>query len=246
VLANVDAFRYVAKTFEIKPISATLNNSGLILAARVPNVSMTSAISGTFPQAPVQAIAGLASVTPAALSSMPAVYQGHINQGVYGFCVQAQPRWPWTPLQVDVDGTNIPYAEDTTKSALNVTDALPEWVGFGTLAPVVITISNTNAQTSWALTVEDIIEYRPNPGSVFAEFASPGHAIRDELALDMYEIACERMQPFCAADNNDGFWDKFLKTVAMVSAGAAPFSGKFAPLVGAIGGIATGLRSLVL
>jgi len=117
---------------------------------------------------------------------------------------------------------------------------------FGTLAPVVITISNTNAQTSWALTVEDIIEYRPNPGSVFAEFASPGHAIRDELALDMYEIACERMQPFCAADNNDGFWDKFLKTVAMVSAGAAPFSGKFAPLVGAIGGIATGLRSLVL
>jgi len=245
-LANVDAFRYVSKTFEIKPVSATLNNAGLILCARVPNVNLTSAISGAFPQAPVQAIAGLANATPSALSAMPAVYQGHINQGVYGFCIQAQPQWPWTPIQVDVDGTDIPYAEDTTKSCLAINNNLPEWVGFGTLAPIVVTISGTNSSTSWALTVEDVIEYRPAVGSLLAETAAPGHAIRDQMALDMYEMAAERLQPFCPADENDGFWDKFLHTVSMVAAGAAPLSGKFAPLVGAVGGIATGLRSLVV
>lgn len=246
VLANVDAFRYVAKTFEIKPVSATLNNSGLILAARCPNITLTSAISGTFPQPPVQALGGLSKATQGNLSAMPAVFQGHINQGVYGFAIQNQPQWPWTSIQVDVDGTNIPYAEDTSKAALEISDTLPEWVGFGTMGPIVISISGLTAGTSFALTVEDIVEYRPAVGSLLAEMASPGHAIRDQVAMDFYEIAAESMQPFCPADQNDGFWEKFLNVIAMTAGSVAPFTGQYAPLVGAVGGVATGLRSLIL
>jgi len=246
VLSNVDSFRYVGKTVEIKPISAVLNNAGMISAARVPAIQTTSVINGVYPTAPKLALAGVSSCTPQALSSMTSFYNGHINQGVFGFAVNGKTTFEWTSLQVDSDGTNIPYAEDTNKTCLNISDTQPEWNGFGNMQPVVITVSGTTQSTAWALTVEDVIEYRTVPGSLLSEAAAPKMSLRDQMALDLYEVAAEQLTPFVRADDNEGFWDRFLEIAAAVLSAAAPFAGTYSPIVGALGGIATGIRAMTL
>lgn len=238
--ANVNGFRYVGMTVEIKPVSATLNSAGLITCARVPTIRSTPNPNPT----ETDFISGVWGLTQEGLTAMPAFYCGHINQGVYGWSVNNQSTWPFADVDLGIEPTPVRAAENSAQDVLVVGPA-SQFLGMGNMTPIVICITGTNANTAWALTVEHVVEYRAVPNSILAESASTPPPC-DAVALDYYNTAARSMQAFVPADQNDGFWQRFLAAIGAGATAAAPFLGNWGMAAGGLGALATGMSTLML
>jgi hypothetical protein len=245
---NVNAFRYIGMTFEIRPISAILNNAGMLQCARVPGISMninptpqisSSTTSNAF-------ISGLYNMTNSNMAMSPAFFCGHINQGVYGWSVNNQATWQYSPLLI-TDGTgDVPYAESATSAPALDINANLQMLGWGNMSPMMVSIQGTNATTAWVMVVEHIIEYRTVPGSILSEAAESAPMVCDEIAIAEYLSAARSLPAFVTADENAGFWDRFLEAIAAGSAAVSPFLGQYSAIATGVSSLAMGLRTLTV
>lgn len=237
---NVNGFRYVGMTVEIKPVSATLNSAGMITCARVPTIRSTPNPNPT----ETDYISGVWGLTQEAMTAMPAFYCGHVNQGVYGWSVNNQNTWPFNEMDTGIEPTAVRASENSANDVL-IVGPTSQFLGMGNMTPIAICITGTNSSTAWAMTVEHVVEYRACPGSILAEAAQQSPPC-DEAAMHYYNAAARSMPAFVPADQNDGFWQKFLAAIGAGATAVAPFLGPYGMAAGGLGALATGMSTLLL
>jgi len=237
---NAEKFRYISINVEMKPVSAILNNAGLISAARIPGVTINDDITPT--NVVTRYMTGLTTVNSTNLSTMPGYFMGHVNQGVYGWAINETGTWEVRPLWINTQGLNGVDAGQTG-GGFEMSGPV---MGWGDLTPLGISVEATNAQTSFALIIEACVEYFPRAGTMISEMSSPSPPL-DEEALEVYSFAARKMPAFVPADKNAGFWDLFLGLVSSAAGTIAPFLGPVGMgIATGISAVAGGIRSLIV
>lgn len=224
---NVTEFRYVSMAVSIKNVSAILNSAGCITAGRVGISFVRNAAGDTY-------IKGLGAITPTALGASGGTYNGHVNQGVYGQTFNDSGSWDFSPIAF-MNGTN-----GTGEPGL-----VGNFMGWGNMRCMGITIDGANASTVISIAVECCVEYVPRPGSLVEESSTPS-AMYDPVALAAYQFACRNLPAFVPAHENAGFWERFMSLFNGATGLLSALPGTSGKVFSAIHGISTGLSSLFI
>lgn len=228
---NVTKFRYASNTFEITPTSNFMQFAGSITVWKIP-VTMIDEVrttgTGAAQNATVQkAIAGLEGLSRVSPDNKPFKF----IDGAYSMAVNTQPDWEFSPVLTGV--TRIPSigSSATTNSTFGQFDG--DFIGIGNMQAMVFRVSTpTGAVNSAIIKAWSCIQYQPNPGSAFYEFAGTSPAA-DPAALKLYrEIALKVPVAVCVLDN-DGFWSDRVMPIIRTFMSGARAVGRVVPQIGA-------------
>jgi hypothetical protein len=223
--ANVTKFRYASNAIEITPTSNFTQFAGSITVWKLPiaiedgsNVTGTGAAQATNM---AKILVGVDGVTRVAPDNKPFKFL----DGAFSMAVNTESEWPFEAILSGV--TRIPGVG--LGAATNATwgQFQGDILGVGHLQTVVMRVSTpAGAVNSAIIKTWSCIEYQPNPGSAFYEFAGTSPP-KDELALRMYRDIALKIPVAVSVAENDGFWrDRvlpvmrgFMKAARVVGAG---------------------------
>lgn len=236
---NVQKFRIVAQTIEVKLISPVLTSGGMISAARMPGVTINTQMSAA--GAMTRTVTGLTrGIEPSAISQQPGYYAGHVNSGVYGWSINEQGSWDFSDIWTDTAGRLIDG--DRTGANVEIGNNVPGW---GNMTPLIVRFDNLTEDTAVVIVVEQVVEFQPRSGTLLAAIAEISPEF-DPPALLAYERAGHTLPAFVPAAENAGFWERFLKFVGGVGGMLSRLPGPVGQVAGGVGAVANGLRTLVV
>jgi hypothetical protein len=201
---NVTKFRYASNVLEITPTSNFTQFAGSITVWKLPvaieNAAQTLGIGAAQTSALQKVLVGLEGLSRVAPDNKPFKFL----DGAYSMAVNTESEWPFEPILSGV--TRIPAVGQSANTNSTFGQFQGDFVGFGHLQTVVMRVSSPQgAINSAIIKTWSCIEYQPNPGSAFYEFAGTSPEL-DPVALKLYrEIALKIPVAVCVADN-DGFW----------------------------------------
>lgn len=259
---NITQFRVLGGSVEIQPTSAPTLTSGVIILARVPvtvqpttkGATVTSEYDivppGTagatqWQESNVWLMASddttktifLQTMTVDGLSSIQesyitagSYYYGPACNGVYAPLVATNPSFEFCPAFHGVARLPMDMG-DAVGGVLNG-DVLGFDCGMGSVGIVIL---NSDANSKFRISVNLLVEYKPDPGSILSQMATPS-AVHDPLAMSLYEQFAKEMPVAVPAYENSGFWSRFLEIVDTLSGALSVVPGPIgaaATLVGA-------------
>jgi hypothetical protein len=228
---NVTKFRYASNALEITPTSNFTQFAGSITVWKLPitiedgsNVTGTGATQATNI---AKILVGVDGVTRVAPDNKPFKFL----DGAFSMAVNTESEWPFESILSGV--TRIPGVGLTATTNATWGQFQGDILGVGHLQSVVMRVSTpTGAINSAIIKTWSCLEYQPNPGSAFYEFAGTSPQ-KDEVALRLYrDIALKIPVAVCVAEN-DGFWRDRVLPVMRGFMRAARVVGAAVPQVGA-------------
>lgn len=242
---NVERFRYVSQIVEVKFAGQVLNAQGTLTAARMPGIEVNEQVepgTASVPNAVSKYITGLITTNQSDIASMPGFYTGNVIKGLFGWSVNEGGSWDFNPIWMETLGLNT--RDNDHAAGPFLLDG--EVMGWGNIVPIVFCQTGSNDASALSINVECCIEYCPRSSSLMARMSAPSPA-HDPVALELYSKAGKNLAAFVPADENDGFWDKFLNIVSSVSGFLAPVLGPRGKLIaGGISALTSGIRSLII
>jgi hypothetical protein len=228
---NVTKFRYASNVLEITPTSNFTQFAGSITVWKLPVALIDGAQtfgSGTSQTSRLQkALVGLEGLSRVAPDNKPFKFL----DGAYSMAVNTESEWPFEPILSGV--TRIPGLGQgsTTNSTFGQFDG--DFVGFGHLQTVVMRVSSPDkAINSAIIKTWSCIEYQPNPGSAFYEFAGTSPEI-DPVALKLYRDIALKIPVAVTVADNDSFWSDRVMPVIRNFLKVGRIVGTVVPQVGA-------------
>lgn len=225
---NVSKFRYASNALEITPTSNFTQFAGSITVWKVP-IALTDGVHNptAITTAVNKILVGADGLTRVPPDNKPFKFL----DGAYSMAVNTESEWPFEPVLsgvIRVPGAGLGATTNATFGQFQ-----GDFVGMGHLQSVVMRVStplgaiNSAIIKSWSC-----IEYQPNPGSAFYEFAGVSPPI-DPIALKMYRDIALKIPVAVCVRENDGFWQDRVLPLVRGFMKAARFTGGFVPQVGA-------------
>jgi hypothetical protein len=230
-LGNVSSFRYVSMAFEMISTAPELTVQGSISVVKSRLRLSRAPDSGNLFVVGDEASAGLIYRPD---------YVGAIRDGIYSIAVNAQPDFEFVECLpyagVHVPNSGIPSASGAIFG--NDSSAYPgqrlELRGLGGVETLFIRVAGAAVTSPFVIRVWATVEYTCAQNSILYPFAtsSPPH---DPLALETYRFMASQIPVAVKARDNDSFWVRLLRAVAMAGGALGAISGPWGMLARAVG-----------
>lgn len=228
---NVTKYRYASNTIEITPTSNFTQFAGSITVWKLP-VGIEDAGqafgTGTGQTTSLQKVlVGLEGLTRVAPDNKPFKFL----DGAYSMAVNTESEWPFESIMSGI--TRIPGVGQGATTNSTFGQFQGDIVGLGHLQTVVMRVSTPPAAINSAIIKTwSCLEYQPNPGSAFYEFAGTSPPL-DPYALKLYRDIALKIPVAVTVMENDGFWSDRVMPIVRGFVRAGRVVGMAVPQVGA-------------
>jgi len=237
--ANVSKFRYASNALEITPTSNFTQFAGSITVWKLPIAIGDGSNNPTATTtALTKILVGADGVTRVAPDNKPFKFL----DGAFTMAINTESEWPFEPVLSGV--TRIPAIGLNATTNATFGQFQGDFIGVGHLQSVVMRVSSPGGSINSAIIKTwSCIEYQPNPGSAFYEFAGNSPPC-DPLALKMYRDIALKIPVAVSVRENDGFWSDRVLPLVKGFMRSARVIGGFVPQVGAATAAFDGLSEL--
>jgi hypothetical protein len=237
--SNVSKFRFASNALEITPTSNFTQFAGSITVWKLPIAIGDGSNNPTATTtALTKILVGGDGLTRVAPDNKPFKFL----DGAFTMAINTESEWPFEPVLSGV--TRIPAIGLGATTNATFGQYQGDFIGVGHLQSVVMRVSSPIGSVNSAIIKTwSCIEYQPNPGSAFYEFAGNSPPC-DPLALKMYRDIALKIPVAVSVRENDGFWaDRVLPLVRGLMR-TTRVVGAFIPQVGAATAAFDGLSEL--